>query len=204
MMDATCIPADVAYPTDLNVLNHAREWSERFIDRLHESHIGVQPKPRTYRQKARKDYLQVAKAKSLSRKRARKACRKQLRYLRRNLAYIQTHVEAGLWQLAELPDNWYKTLLVISEILRQQSELHAQKSNQIDDRIVSIEQPYVRPIYRGKAGRKYEFGSKVSVVLDKGFAYLETVSWDAFNEAGDFITHAENDHRRHGHYPQPI
>ena len=63
MMDATCIPADVAYQTDLHVLNHAREWSERFIDRLHEPRIGVQPKPRTYRQKARKDYLQVAKAK---------------------------------------------------------------------------------------------------------------------------------------------
>ena len=204
MMDATCIPADVAYPTDLNVLNHAREWSERLIDRLHQPHIGVQPKPRTYRHKARKNYLKVAKAKSLNRKRARKACRKQLCYLRRNLGHIQTHVEEGLWQLDVLPDSWYKTLLVITEILRQQSELNAQKSNQIDDRMVRIEQPHVRPIYRGKAGRTYEFGSKVSVVLDKGFAYLETVSWDAFNEAGDLITHAKNYHRRHGHYPQRI
>ena len=204
MMDATCIPADVAYPTDVNLLNHAREWSERLIDRLHEPHIGTHPKPRTYRHKARKDYLKVAKAKSLSRKRARKAFGKQLCYLRRNLGYIQTHVEQGLWRLSELPNNWYKTLLVLSEILRQQSELHAQKSHQIADRIVSIEQPHVRPIYRGKAGRKYEFGGKVSVVLDKGFAYLETVSWDAFNEAGDLIAHAANYHRRHGHYPERI
>ena len=91
------------------------------------------------------------------------------------LATFKYSVEEGLWQLDVLPDSWYKTLLVITEILRQQSELNAQKSNQIDDRMVRIEQPHVRPIYRGKAGRTYEFGSKVSVVLDKGFAYLETV-----------------------------
>jgi hypothetical protein len=49
MMDATCIPADIAYPMDLNLLNHAREWSERLIDRLHAPHIGANKKPRTYR-----------------------------------------------------------------------------------------------------------------------------------------------------------
>lgn len=50
--DASCVPADIAYPTDLNLLNEAREKLEAIIDRLHEPLIGKAPKPRTYREKA--------------------------------------------------------------------------------------------------------------------------------------------------------
>ena len=63
IVDATCMPADVAYPTDLNLLNEAREKTEAIIDTMHASLIGKSKKPRTYRQKARKDYLAVAKQK---------------------------------------------------------------------------------------------------------------------------------------------
>jgi len=35
LVDATCTPADVAYPTDLNLLNKAREKAEQIIDTLH-------------------------------------------------------------------------------------------------------------------------------------------------------------------------
>ena len=53
LLDATCVPADIAYPTDLTLLNEAREKWERMIDRLHAPDLGQQRKPRTYRQKAR-------------------------------------------------------------------------------------------------------------------------------------------------------
>jgi hypothetical protein len=89
-------------------------------------------------------------------------------------------------------------------MVRQQRELNGANSDQIADRIVSIEQPHVRSIYRGKAGQKYEFGCKISAVLDHGFAYVETVNWDAYNEAGDLMAHAEHYHRRHGYYPKRI
>ena len=36
IVDASCAPADIRYPTDLSLLNEAREKSERIIDRLHE------------------------------------------------------------------------------------------------------------------------------------------------------------------------
>lgn len=35
ILDATVAPADIKYPTDLGLLNHAREHTEKIIDVLH-------------------------------------------------------------------------------------------------------------------------------------------------------------------------
>ena len=60
IVDATCAPADIKYPSDINLLNEAREKTKEIIDRLHPFRASSKKKPRTYRQKARKDYLRVA------------------------------------------------------------------------------------------------------------------------------------------------
>lgn len=61
ILDATCAPADINYPTDLKLLNQARERTEKVIDQLYEQ-VKEQwdKKPRTYRRIARKDYLALA------------------------------------------------------------------------------------------------------------------------------------------------
>lgn len=64
IIDATCAPADIRYPTDLSLLNEAREKLEMIIDILYEPFKGQMVKPRTYRRNARKDYLSQAKAKN--------------------------------------------------------------------------------------------------------------------------------------------
>ena len=79
LMDASCVPADIRYPTDLSILNEVREKTEVIIDRLHTPDVGKTEKPRTYRQRARKDYLAVAKKRRATRKAIRKAIGKQLR-----------------------------------------------------------------------------------------------------------------------------
>ncbi|MCK5541587.1 MAG: hypothetical protein KAI40_02765 [Desulfobacterales bacterium] len=43
-------------------MNKAREKSEQIIDVLHSSHKGKMKKPRTYRKRARKDFLSVTKS----------------------------------------------------------------------------------------------------------------------------------------------
>jgi len=53
LIDATACPQDIAYPTDLNLLNDARIKSEELIDRLYRPDMGFK-KPRTYRKEARK------------------------------------------------------------------------------------------------------------------------------------------------------
>lgn len=62
IVDATVAEQAIRYPTDLSLLNEAREFSERIIDTLCRW-LKVDNKPRTYREKARQAYLAIAKQK---------------------------------------------------------------------------------------------------------------------------------------------
>ena len=73
--------------------------------------------------------------------------RQQLGYVRRNFAHIDTLIAPGA-MLSELKKNLYRKLLVVSEVYRQQQLMYEQGCHRIDDRIVSITQPHVRPIVR--------------------------------------------------------
>jgi hypothetical protein len=74
-----------------------------------------------------------------------------------------------------------------------------------DDRIVSISQPHVRPIIRGKQNKAVEFGSKLSVSLDgEGLARVDHLRWDAFHEGLDLPAQVEAYRRRLGHYPEVV
>lgn len=52
-------------------------------------------KPRTYRNLARKDYLLIAKQRRPSRNKKRQAIKKQLQYIKRNLAHIEQLIDSG-------------------------------------------------------------------------------------------------------------
>jgi hypothetical protein len=99
LIDATSTSADISFPTDLKILNEAREKSERIIDILQSPHRGKLKKPRTYRKKARKKFLFVAKSKRVSISKMRKAVRKQLGHLGRNLKRIDklSKITSLLW-----------------------------------------------------------------------------------------------------------
>lgn len=202
LVDATCTPADITFPTDLKILNTAREKSEEVIDVLHRPHKGIMKKPRTYRIRARRDYLAVAKSKKVSKNNLRKAIRKQLGYLRRNLKTIAKLSEKS--SLLLLSKRQYHNLLVIHEVYRQQRWMYDNKQNRIDDRIVSICQPHVRPIKRGKAKASTEFGAKISVSLVDGYAFLDHLSWDNFNESLDLKPQIKAYQKRFGCYPESV
>jgi transposase, IS5 family len=202
LMDATCAPADIAFPTDLKLLNAAREKSEKIIDVLHQSRGKGHKKPRNYRIKARKAYLSVAKSKRVSQPKLRKALRSQLGFLRRNLKSIEKLSKAA--DLTVLSKKQYRDLLVISEVYRQQRLMYDQRSHRIDDRILSISQPHVRPIKRGKAGSDTEFGAKLSVSMVNGYAFVDRTSWDNFNECLDLQGQVKSYKRRFGVYPVSV
>ena len=202
LVDATCTPADIRYPTDIGILNEGREKTESIIDRLHAKLKGVQKKVRTYRRVARKEYLKVVKRRKPGRRVIRRGIGKQLRYLRRNLKHIKELAQKV--GLAELPRRVYRDLLVISEVYRQQEQLYRQNHPHLTGRIVSISQPHVRPIVRGKAGRPTEFGAKISVSVVDGFTFVDRMSWDPYNESEDFIEQIERYYRRSGSYPESV
>ena len=200
-VDATACPQDIRYPTDLNLLNDARQKSEELIDILFDS-SRHDNKPRTYRQKARKMFLKTAQKKTKSRKEIRKAIKKQLSYLKRNIGNI--HKLLDHYQTIPLDRHQHKYLFVIQVLYDQQAEMYQQNSHTVIHRIVSIHQPHVRPIVRGKTNANVEFGSKIQVSIMNDYAFLDDLSWEAFNE-GTRLMHTVGLYRkRFGHYPQEV
>lgn len=204
LIDATCAPADIRYPTDLGLLNEGREKLEEIVDAVWENMMNKpDTKPRTYREEARKEYLKVEKQRKRSHKTIRKAIGKQLRYIRRDLETIGNILEDRLLFSALTPRQ-YRNLLVITEFYRQQKEMFENKKHSIEDRIVSISQPHVRPIVRGKTSAPVEFGAKVAVSKVNGCCRIETLSWDNFNEGTYLIEAIERYKVRFGCYPKVV
>jgi hypothetical protein len=95
-------------------------------------------------------------------------------------------------------------LLVVAEVYRQQLWLYENKKQSIDDRIVSLSQPHIRPIVRGKAGKAVEFGAKLSTIYNDYYAFLDHISWDNFNESGDLKAQVEAFKSYTGYYPESV
>lgn len=75
----------------------------------------------------------------------------------------------------------------------------------LEERIVSISQPYLCPIVGGKAKSPVEFGAKYDVSIDeKGHARLEKLSFDAHNENTILVDAMNRYKERTGHYPKRV
>lgn len=216
IIDATIADQDIRYPTDIHLLNLSREISEEIIDTLYRQGP-KNKKPRTYRQKARKDYLARVKQKRPGKKQHRRAIRKQLQYMKRNLAHIETLLDVQTESvLHKTVDSLLKTRIplsrrmlrqyyVIQHVYQQQNELYRENKCSIANRIVSIHLPEVRPMVRGKVGKTVEFGAKLGVgITEDGLNHLDNLSWDAYNECHDMETHINNYKEQHGHYPEKV
>lgn len=78
-------------------------------------------------------------------------------------------------------------------------------THRVPNRIVSLDMNFVRPIVRGKARQKTEFGPKFDVTVDEqGFGRIQHFSNDAYNENTVLINALEDYYQRTGHYPERI
>ena len=204
ILDATCVPQDIRFPTDASVLDECRSSAEAIIDTLHEIGMTDGKKPRTYRKKARNAYNSFSKSRKKTRRSIRKAVGQQLRYLRRDLEHITKICARYPEALQFLSKRQYHRLLVIREIYRQQEEMFRTSTHTIADRIVSVSHPWIRPIVRGKQTADVEFGSKVEMAVDNGFMRVEKISWDAFNECTTLQASVESYRQAHGYYPKRV
>ena len=119
------------------------------------------------------------------------------------MSHIENLINSGA-RLSSLNPTKYKMLLVVTEVYRQQLWMYENESNRIDDRIVSVTQPHIRPIVRGKAGKPVEFGAKLSVSCFENYVFLDHLSWDNFNESGDFKIQVEAYKNFTGYYPNSV
>ena len=200
ILDATCAPQNIKYPQDIELLNEAREKLEDMICRVSDEYNFY--RPRMYREKARKDYLGLAKCRKRSSKKIRKAIRKQLQYIRRDLGYIRNLIENNGVALSCSDAQMLDTL---QTLYAQQQYMFANNTHSVVNRIVSISQPYIRPIVRGKAKSPVEFGAKLDLSVDEtGMCRIEKLSFDAYNESAVLKTAIANYKVRTGHYPERV
>lgn len=204
ILDATCTPADIKYPTDLSLLNESREKLDEIIDTLHQAKGKATKRPRTYRQNARKAYLSVSKQRSPRKKQLRKGIKQQLQYCKRNLRHVDQMLSELPTGLEALSHRQVKLLETIRTVIKQQETMYKAKRHQIQDRIVNLYQDHVRPIVRGKVSAKVEFGAKVAISIENGVCRIEKLSWDAFNEAETLIESVERYKTRNGCYPEAV
>jgi hypothetical protein len=201
ILDATVAPADIRYPTDLSLLNECREDTEKIIDDIWEQTERKGHKTAYSRKKARKEYLKIAKQRKPRKNQVRQAVRTQLECVEKNVEALevmlqQVSIESYLKHLSQFE--------TIKEIAGQQRYHHENPGKSIPNRIVSVSQPHVRPIVRGKARSEVEFGQKLSFSIVDGYTFIENQSWDNFAEGNTLKASAEKYRERHGAYPKAI
>jgi hypothetical protein len=204
--DATVADQNITYPTDNGILNESRKKCEKLIDHLYELDGKQGVKPRTYRRTMDKAFLEYSKKKKKIKATHRKMTRKLLESVSRNIKHINQMLDAVENRGEGFPLTHAQQHLfwIIQTAYAQQKYMYDKDVHSCSDRIVSIYQPHVRPIPRGKLKSQIEFGAKLGVSLDDGFARINTFSWDAYHEAGDLIKQVETYKELHGHYPELV
>jgi IS5 family transposase len=127
---------------------------------------------------------------------------KQLRYVNRALKTVGSLLCAFSENTLKEKERTYVETL--RKVLVQQTYMRSNKTHSVADRIMSIHQPQVRPIVRGKEKSKVEFGSKINVSLVEGYVFLDHLSWEAYNEGGYLMKSVVLYKDRHGYYPAEV
>ena len=82
--------------------------------------------------------------------------------------------------------------------------MYKKKTHSVEDRIVGLSQPNIRPIPRGKANAKTEFGAKLAISVVNGYTFTEHISYDNFNEGVLLEESINNYKKRFGMLPTQI
>lgn len=92
----------------------------------------------------------------------------------------------------------------IRKVYEQQKVMFDAHSHRVDDCIVSLSQPWLRPIVRGKAKAAVEFGAKLDISVVNGWTRLEMCSFDAYHEGNGLADVLERYRERNGRYPARV
>ena len=204
IMDATVANADIRYPTDIDLLNQCREHLESAIDLLWTYVPHDQHKYPYNKKKARQAFLSISKSKKWTAKKLHTGIGQQLWYIEKAMERLKEM--QGLvpgWE--EKFPCWLKErMLVLPAVYLQQKEMYDSGTRRCENRIVSLQQPHVHPIVRGKRPEPTEFGQKLHLSVVDGYTFIEQTCWNNYNEGKDLPEVVENYHRRYGCYPNAV
>jgi len=181
--DATCYETSMRYPTDVKLLWEATEWVYGQMKKINKYIKGRMPRSKFNEQRSK--YLSYSKRKKKSHKLIQRRIKSLLYLLEKLLNQLFEMVKSIPAQL-QMSYKYYSRINIIKKVLEQQSELFL--GNKIKDRIVSIAKSYIRPIVRGKEGKRVEFGAKANIVQIDKIDFIEHISFNAFNEGTRLVS----------------
>lgn len=201
-MDATCANAEVRYPVDVDIIHDGCKVVDRYIHIICKA-LKVNDQCSSYKDASRA-YLVLVKMK-----------KKGGELVRQTKFYMLNCLNKELWLIVELfvNHNGSKSLLAnheqhtlnaIFEMYAQQQEMLSNGTHTCANRIVSIFQPHIRPIVRGKAKAKVEFSAKIGVSIYNGYSFVDHHSWEVYNESSDMELHIRLFEQRFGCLPATI
>ena len=202
-IDATCCDAEVRYPTDTNLLEDGSRLIDRLLDRICGRHH--LKKPQTHRVESRRAFLECIKRKKKSKKLVEKTKLQQIRCLQADLQIFWDFLARQRDALLKCFSRYdCRCLQSAIRMYEQQKQMFEEGVCTCADRIISIYQPHLRPIVRGKAKAKVEFGAKIGASIVNGYTYVDHLSWDAYNEGSDLKLQTELYRQRFGILPKEI
>lgn len=182
IIDTTCVPADILYPTDVRLLERCRAEVLRLIQKA--KAFGLKISYRTYSRVARKIFVTFAKISKPKPKTRKKVHKQMIQFVRRNLKQLQDLHEEATRQLGNRAKTSKRVLRFLRRlkashqkiqiILNQQKQVY-QGTLSIPGRIVSFHKEHVRPIVRGKFPLSTEFGPKILVAIYRGWTHVVKV-----------------------------
>ena len=201
-MDATCADAEMRYPVDVDIIHDGCRKVTDYIIKICETF--ELHKPRTNFSHARQVYLQLVKKAKKKGKMVRDTISVMLNCLRKDIRILMDILAKNKMYYECLFMYEKRTLTAIFKMYHQQEKMFRTKTHTCADRILSIFQPHVRAIVRGKAKARTEFGAKIGASIVEGYTFIDHHSWDAYNESQDLSLQIQLFKERFGFLPATI
>jgi hypothetical protein len=179
LTDATVFQSEITFPTDCGLLNKARQFCVKHIKCFGKV---AGRKVRTYCRVAQTSYVRFSKKRRKTHKDVRQMQKNMLQYVRRNIGQLSKLITELKEQGQSFSKPFIQNFETVKEIYRQQKQMYESRKKSIDDRIVSLHKPHIRPIKTGKERKNTEFGAKVSLTHVNGYMFADHVSFDNYNE----------------------
>jgi IS5 family transposase len=173
VIDTTAMEKNIAYPTDTNLLAKGIARVKKSVGRL--SKLGLSVAVRSYQRLVRKEILKVNKLGRGRKERIVEATGKLVGYAKEIgkaaavsfRAIRKGATEAVKEAIVAGKNALEQELKKLNGIVSQAEKRMAGEKVSAKEKVLSLHEPDVAIIAKGKRGKRYEFGAKVSLSMDR-------------------------------------
>lgn len=205
--DTMVVPADIAYPTDVSLLDKLRRKAVQYLETAKQ--FGAKTF-RTYKRTARRVFITYQKIRHHTRQSRRRVQRKLLQFSRRNISQLKEAMDTVAANANKITDKAKEKFIketqnfldTARKILTQQKDVY--HGLPVQERIVSLAKPHIRPMVRGKYPVEVEFGPKALLNLKNKCLFLESLNFANVSDSNLLGTAIDAYKERFGSYPSQL